>query len=130
MKRHQFKEGENVAILAIPFILITELYGLHYFKYPEMLILRTLGWQSCSFQTSGFPGGSAVKNPCANAGDVGVIPESGRSPGEGNGNPLQYSCQGNPKDRGDWWAIVHGVTKSQRPLSDETTATKLRMFSC
>ena len=52
-----------------------------------------------------------VRNPPANAGDVGLIPGSGRSPGEGNDNPLQYSCLGNPMDRGAWWAIVHGVTK-------------------
>ena len=52
-----------------------------------------------------------VKNPLANAGDVGLIPESGRSPGEGNGNPLQHSCLENPMDRGVWWATVHGVTK-------------------
>ena len=50
--------------------------------------------------TVGFPGGSVVKNPPANAGDLGLIPGSGRSPGEGNGNPLQYSCLGNPMDRG------------------------------
>ena len=48
----------------------------------------------------GFLGGSVVKNPPANAGDAGLIPGSGRSPGEGNGNPLQYSCLGNPMDRG------------------------------
>ena len=60
-----------------------------------------------------------VKNPHAmqemvrNAGDGGSIPRSGRSSGEGNGNPLQYSCLGNPMDRGAWWAMVHGVTKSQ-----------------
>ena len=53
-----------------------------------------------------------VKNPPANAGDVGLIPGSGRSPGEGNGIPLQYSCLGNPMDREAWWAIVHGVAKS------------------
>ena len=47
-----------------------------------------------------FPGGSVVKNPAANAGDMGLIPGSGRSPGEGNGNPLQYSCLVNPMDRG------------------------------
>ena len=55
-----------------------------------------------------------VKNPPANAGnsgDVGLIPGSGRSPGEGNSNPFQYSCLGNPMDRGGWWAIVHGVAK-------------------
>ena len=54
----------------------------------------------------GFPGGSVVKNLPANTGDAGSIPGSGRSPGGGNGNPLQYSCQDNPVDIGDWWAIV------------------------
>ena len=52
----------------------------------------------------GFPGGSVVKNPPTNAGDVGSIPGSGRSPGEGNGNPLQYSCLGIPMDRGAYQA--------------------------
>ena len=55
-----------------------------------------------------------VKNLPANAGDagdVGLIPGLERSPGEGNGNPFQYSCLGNPKDRGAWWATVHGVTE-------------------
>ena len=50
-----------------------------------------------------------VKSMPANAGDVGAIPGLGRCPGEGNGNPLQYSCLGNPTDRGAWWATVHGV---------------------
>ena len=58
-----------------------------------------------------FPGGSMVKNWPANAGDVGLIPGLGRSLGEGNGNPLQYSCLGNPMDRGACQATVHGVTK-------------------
>ena len=58
-----------------------------------------------------FPGGSVVKNPPADAGDVGSIPGSGRSPREGNGNPLQYSCQRNPMDRGAWQAAVQGVAK-------------------
>ena len=66
----------------------------------------------------GFPGGSVVKNLPANAGDMGSVPESRRSPGEENVNPLQYSCLGNPMDRGAWWATVHGVTKSQTRLSD------------
>ena len=56
---------------------------------------------------------SQVKNPPANAGDTGSIPGSGRSPGEGNGNPLQYSCLGSPLDREAWQAKVHGVTQSQ-----------------
>ena len=59
-----------------------------------------------------------VKNPPANAGDVGLIPGSGRSTGEGNGNPLQYPCLGNPMDRGAWWATVHRVAKSQTQLGD------------
>ena len=59
----------------------------------------------------GFPGGSVVKNTPANAEDTGWVPGSGRSPEERNGNPLQYSCLGNPMDRGAWWAIVHGVAK-------------------
>ena len=53
-----------------------------------------------------------VKNSSANAGDVGSVPGLGRSPAEGNGNPLQYSCLGNPMDRGAWLATVHGVTES------------------
>ena len=62
-----------------------------------------------------------VKNPPANAGDtrdLASIPGSGRSLGEGSGNPLQYSCLENPMDRGAWGAIVHGVTKSRTQLSD------------
>ena len=69
----------------------------------------------------GFPGGSEVKASASNAGDLGSIPGSGRSPGEGNGNPLQYSCLENPMDRGAWEATVHGVAKSQTRLSDFTT---------
>ena len=61
--------------------------------------------------TRGFPGGSVVKNLLANAGDAGLIPGSGRSPGGGNDNPLQYSCLENPMDRRAWWAVVHGVRK-------------------
>ena len=56
---------------------------------------------------------SVVKNLPDNAGDTGLIPRSSRSPGEGNGTPLQYSCLGNPMNRGAWWTIVHGVAKSQ-----------------
>ena len=61
----------------------------------------------------GFPGGSVVKKLAASAGDVGSVPDLGRSPGEGNGNPLQFYCLGNLMDRGAWQATVHGVTKSQ-----------------
>ena len=65
-----------------------------------------------------FPGGSDSKASVYNAGDPGSIPELGRSPGEGNGNPLQDYCLENPMDRGAWQATVHGVTKSRTRLSD------------
>ena len=65
-----------------------------------------------------FPGGSGVKNSLANVGDAGLIPRSGRSPEGGNGNPLQYSCLGNPMDREAWWATVHGVAESWTHLSN------------
>ena len=65
-----------------------------------------------------FPGGSDGKEPACNAGDLGSVPGLGRSPGEGNGNSLQYSCLENPMDRGTWWVTVHGVTKSQTWLSN------------
>ena len=58
-----------------------------------------------------FPGGSVGKESACNAGDPGLFPESGRSPGEENGNPLQYSCLENPMGRGAWWATVHGVAR-------------------
>ena len=66
--------------------------------------------QDCA-SFKGFSGGSVVKNSLANARDTTSIPGLGRSPEEGNGNPLQYSCLGNPMNRGAWWATVHGVTK-------------------
>ena len=59
-----------------------------------------------------FAGGSVVKNLPTNAGDLGSIPGSGKSPGEAHGNPLQYSCLGDPMDRGAWRAAVHRVTES------------------
>ena len=66
----------------------------------------------------GFPGGSDGKVSACNAGDLGSIPGSGSSQGEGNGNPLQYSCLENPMDRGAWLAIVHRIAKSWTRLSD------------
>ena len=73
----------------------------------------------------GFQDGSVIKNPPASAADTGLIPGSRRSPGEGNGNPLQYSFLENPMDREDWWATAHGVsvshcieTKQQQPQKD------------
>ena len=65
-----------------------------------------------------FPGGSGGKESACNVGDLGLIPGSGRSPGDGNGYALQYSCVENPMDRGAWQATVHGVAKSWTGLSD------------
>ena len=65
----------------------------------------------------GYPGGSLGKESACNAGDPDSIPMLGRSPGEGNGNLLQYSCLKNSMDRGAWWATVHGVAKSQTRMS-------------
>ena len=64
-------------------------------------------------ETLVFPGGSVVKNPPANARTAGLTPGPGRSPGEGNGKPLQYSCLENPMNRGAWRATVHGVAESE-----------------
>ena len=70
--------------------------------------------------TFGIPGDSVVQSLPANAGDTGdagLVAGSGGAPGEGNGNPLQYSCLENSTERGDWWATVHGVAKSQTQWS-------------
>ena len=66
----------------------------------------------CIYTTEGFPGGSNGKESAYNARDPGSIPGSRRSPGEGNGNPLQYSCLENSMDRGAWQATVHGIAES------------------
>ena len=75
----------------------------------------------------GFPGGSEDKASACNAGDPGSISGLGRSPGEGNGNPLQYSCLENPMDRGAWQATVHRVTKRQTWLSDFTSLAVVKI---
>ena len=86
--------------------------------------MYVLGWEAVVTSEQRFtlyrrlPYSSDDKESACNAGDLGLIPRSGRSPGEGNGNPLQYSCLENPMDRGAWWATVYRVTKSQTRLSD------------
>ena len=74
--------------------------------------------QLSSWTTTALPGGSDGKESTFGLGDLGSIPRSGRSPMEGNGYPLWYSCLENPMDRGAWWPIVHGVPKSQSWLSN------------
>ena len=75
-------------------------------------LLKDHYFTSWCLYTRGFPGGSDSEESACNAEDLGSIPGLGRSPGEGNGNPLQYSCLENSMDRGAWQATVHGVTKS------------------
>ena len=84
---------------------------------------------ACSWHchVEGFPGGSSGKESACNAGDTISIPGSGRSPGKGHGNPLQYSCLENPMDRGTWRATVHGFAKSWTQLKQHSTHT---LFCC
>ena len=94
---------------------------------------KLVRWGKATFKSLyalswGFLGGAVVTNLPANAGDMGSIPESGRSCGEGNGNSHKYSCLGNPMDRGAWKAAVLGITKNQTRLSDWTLLLILRFF--
>ena len=124
----------NHLILCCPLLLLPSIFpSIRVFSNESVLCITWPKYWSFSFSLSpsneyshlpigtnpgregGFPGGSVVKNLPANAGDardMGLIPGLGRSSAGGNGTPLQYSCLGNPKDRGAWWAIVHGVAKS------------------
>ena len=87
------------------YILYIYIFNTLYFSI-ELYI-----YQALLLHNGGFLGGSVLKNPPANAGDAGSILGLERSPGEGNGNPVQYDCLGNPTDRGICWAIVQGVAK-------------------
>ena len=89
--------------------LLCETSRLGKFGETRSILVITWSW-------GGFPGGSEVKNPPANAGDTGLIPGSGRFPGEGTGYPLQLSCLKNPMDGGAWWATAHGIAESQTRL--------------
>ena len=93
-------------------IAITVKFNLKLLK-EERKNLIFLFFEETLQELLGFPGGSVVKNPLDNAGDANSIPGLGKSPGEGTGNLLQYSCLGNHMDRGAWWATAHGVAKSQ-----------------
>ena len=95
------------AVLNLPF-------SLHCFAKDQLTETKRKG----PSYTVGDLGGSDAEESACSAGDLGSIPGLGRSSGGGNGNPLQYSSLENPMDRGAWWALVHGVTKSQTGLSD------------
>ena len=98
-------QGNTLSIVNIPLLGLLWMWLLMHVNFLHTSIAQMIH----------FPGGFVAKNSPDNAGDMGLIPGSGRSPGEGNGKPLQYSCLGNPMDRG---ATVHGVTKNQTWLSN------------
>ena len=106
--------------------LIVLLWGGQKLFLPKIWSLSLEFVNVLPYYVLGFPGGSDGKVSACNAGNMGLIPGSGRSPGEGYGNPLQYSCLENTMDRGAWRATVHGVT-SQTWLSDWT---ELNNFLC
>ena len=132
---HYFKMFITFIIVTWP--IISDLWCYYCQKITTYWGLR---WQFASFSNrvfffffwgmyvvTSFPSGSDSKESAWNAGDLGSFPGSGRSPGEVNGNTLQYSCLENSMDRGAWWATVHGVTKSRTGLRDFNL---LRLLHC
>ena len=94
----------------------------------RMLVTKFLGSECLAVSTCmGFPGGSVVKNLPANAGNACSIPGSGRSPGEGNGNPLQCFCLGSPMDRGAWSAAVHGSQRVRHDLATRRQKSHIKI---
>ena len=118
-------------ILRPPSLLFIHIYIHKYINKQIYIYLYIYIYTFIYFYLTvqGFPDGSDGQESACNAGDPSSIPESGRSPGEGNGNPLQYSCLENSMDRGAWQATVHGVAKSQTRLSDQQTDTRLNTRS-
>ena len=113
------------SLIPLPFLNPAWSSGSSQFTYCWSLAWRILSITLLASEVSAIVRSfdhSWVKASACNAGDLGSVPGSGRSPGEGNGNPLQYSCLENPTDGGTWWATVHGVPKSQTRLSDFTWA--------
>ena len=97
---------------------VTDFFFFAYLLFFLLHLVQQTSTKHILYTKWGFPGGSDSKESAFNAGDPGSIPGWGRSPGEGNGNPLQYSCLENSVDRGAWQATVHGVAKSWTQLSD------------
>ena len=122
-KRYYQINFQNCATIQVPANKLwacVSLYLCHFQFFDIRMGEMITRWQfklSPSF-IMGFPGGSDGKESACSTGDHGSIPGLGRTPGEGNGNPLQYSCLEDPMDRGAWWAKVHGVSKSWTQLSD------------
>ena len=115
---HRFLES----LCDIRVALGKETQEIHYSIYYWMFVLVKITVKNLMCHISdilvGFLAPNRGKEPACQAGDTDLIPELGRSPGEGNGNPLQYSCLENPMERGTWWATILGVAKSQIQLSN------------
>ena len=106
--------------------LISYLFSLISVEVIIIVLFHKILWIKWGHKcNTGLPCSSNGKQSACNAGDLGLIPGLGRSSGEGNGSPLQYSFLENPMDRGAWWVTVHGVSESQTQLSDSTRTTKL-----
>ena len=118
-ERHQMMLKTRLCALVLNWILETE-FGVKENRIALLFFQAKGDTAGLCSSTLSVPGGSDSKASAYKARDPGSIPGLGRSPGEGNGNPLQYSCLENPKDGGAWEATVHGVTKSRTWLSDFT----------
>ena len=114
------KESDMTEHMACFIYLYTDHLVSHFSYWPSTSPERSSRWSTlqCPSYNLKFPDGLDGKESACNAGDLPLIPGSGRSLGEGNGNLLQYSCLQNAMDREAWWATVHGVAKSQTRLSD------------
>ena len=119
--------GSNPAPALIGCVSLEKFFPARPGSRGALLMCWVLGSMFCAncLISWGFPGGSVVMNTPANAGDLGSIPGWGRSPGGRNGNLLQYSCLGNPIDRGAWRATIHGIAKSRTQLNTNTHTPRL-----
>jgi len=114
--------GTNVYLWRIHFYIWQNLYNIvnlkNKIKFKKIYIysLRNFHIYNTVLLTMCFLGGAVVKNLPVDTGDVDSIPGSGRCPGGGHDNPIQYSCMENSKDRGGWQATIHGVAESRKPL--------------
>ena len=93
---------------------------LKFYLFPKIVLSFAVFSSQLLSLFNGLPQWVSGKEYACNAGDTGLIPGRERSPGEGNGNPLQYSCLGNHMDRGAWWAIVHGVERVRHDLATQS----------
>ena len=124
------KESDMTEHMACFIYLYTDHLVSHFSYWPSTSPERSSRWSTlqCPSYNLKFPDGLDGKESACNAGDPGLMPGLGRSPGEGNGNALRYSCLENFMDREAWWATVHGFTSSQTWLSDWHFFTLHRLF--